>query len=96
MKAKILDLTGNEKGNIEMPKEFEIDKDHWDLIMRFINEQARIDGVVNDGEMVDIMRQWWGFISDKAALTGEMGLRASRDKADEILKLETRLTELKR
>ncbi len=75
---------------------FEIDQDHWDLIIQFIGTKANDDGVVDEREMIDLVRQWWGFISDKAALAAEINLRESRAKADEILTLETRLAELKR
>lgn len=79
-----------------MPTGFEIDQGHWDLIIEFIGDQANLDGVVDEREMVDLMRQWWKFINDKTALTAEINLRRSRNKADEILKLRTRLTELER
>ena len=75
---------------------FEIDQDHWELIIQFIGEQARRDGVVSEGEMVDLMRQWWAFISDKAALKARLDGEGVTQKADEITKLKTRLAELER
>jgi hypothetical protein len=77
-----------------MPTGFEIDREHWALIIRFIGEQAQRDGVVTEGEMVDLMRQWWGFISDKAALKARLDNDDTTQKADEIIKLKARLAEL--
>jgi hypothetical protein len=79
-----------------MPAEFELDQGHWDLIIRFIGEKAREDGVVEQGEMVDLMRQWWVLISDKPALIAEMRTRDDVQKVDEIAKLKSRLAELER
>ena len=75
---------------------FEIDQDHWELIIQFIGEQAARDGVVSDGEMVDLMRLWWAFISDKAALKARLDGEGVTKKADEIRVLKARLTELER
>jgi hypothetical protein len=75
---------------------FELDQDHWDLIIRFIGQKAREDGVVEQGEMVDLMRQYWTLISDKAALIVEMRGRDNTQKADEITTLKARLAELER
>ena len=77
-----------------MPTGFELDQDHWDLIIQFIGEQARRDGVVTEGEMVDLMRQWWGFISDKAVLKARLDGEGVTQKADEIRVLKTRLAQL--
>ncbi len=79
-----------------MPTGFEIDQDHWDLLVRFIGEKAAEDGVVTEGEMVDLMRQYWTLISDKPALVAEMTTRDDAQKVDEITKLKTRLAELER
>lgn len=79
-----------------MPAEFEIDQGHWNLITRFIGEQALRDGIVTEGEMVDLMRQWWGFISDQAALKARLDGEDVTQKADEIGKLKARLAELER
>jgi hypothetical protein len=75
---------------------FELDQDHWDLINQFIGEQAARDGVVTDGEMVDLMRQWWGFISDKAALKARLDGEGAIQKADELRVLKARVAELER
>ena len=75
---------------------FEIDQEHWDLISKFIGEQATRDGIVGASEMVDLMRQWWNFISDKAALETRIGDELVQQKADEIASLKARLAELER
>ena len=77
-----------------MPTGFEIDQAHWDLISRYIGEKAAEDGVVDEREMVDLMRQYWTLISDQALLMAELGLRDSRKKAAEIATLKARLAEL--
>jgi hypothetical protein len=73
-----------------------LEQDHWDLIIRFIGEKATEDGVVQPGEMVDLMRQYWALISDKPALIAEMRTRDDAQKVDEIAKLKSRLAELER
>jgi hypothetical protein len=80
----------------KMPTGFEIEQGHWDLIIRFIGAKAAEDGVVTEGEMVDLMRQYWNLISDKAALIAEMRTRDDTQKVDEIAKLKARLAELER
>ncbi len=75
---------------------FEIEQEHWDLITKFIGEQANRDGIVAASEMVDLMRQWWNFISDKAALETRLGDEGIQQKADEIATLKARLAELER
>lgn len=79
-----------------MPTGFELDQDHWDMIVEFIGVKAQEDGVVDEREMIDLIRQWWGFISDKALLTAELDVRGQAAKAEEIRKLKARLAQLER
>jgi hypothetical protein len=79
-----------------MPTGFEIDQDHWEKITQFIGAKAAEDGVVDEREMVDLMRQYWTFISDLPALTAELITRDDTKKVDEIAKLKARLAELER
>jgi len=54
------------------PNPFTIDAEHWALINAFVGIKASEDGVIDVGEQVDLMRQYWLLLVDKAALTTEV------------------------
>lgn len=77
-----------------MPTGHEIDQGHWDDILEYIGRKAREDGIVEEREMIDLMRQYWHFISDPVALAAELDSREQAEEADEIRRLRARLEEL--
>ena len=77
-----------------MPTGFEIEDEHWNLILKFIGDKAAEDGIVTEREMVDLMRQWWNFIGDKAQLKALIDTTMANEKVREIATLKARLAEL--
>lgn len=54
------------------PNPFTIDDEHWALINTFVGMKAGEDEIGDVREQVDLMRQYWLLLVDKAALTTEV------------------------
>lgn len=67
------------------PNPFTIDDEHWALINAFVNFKANEDGVTDPGEQVDLIRQYWLLLVDKAALQTEVEVMELEDLEATVL-----------
>jgi len=70
---------------------FAIDPAHREAILKFVTEKSMEDGIVEHGEMLELMFTYWDLITDAALVTAEADLiELGRLKAG----VATRQTEL--